>query len=153
LPKDPPTPPRQDGTGGTYNYQLYGRSFWLGMALCDDQSAPNPGGATLAGPNIACKPDSDDNIFYASDPSANDYIGKHPGAAFLEMQFYPPGNVFFGCGVAHWCSALGIASLSVNQNTGQVNNAACQEAAGIMSANFAYITKNGVPVGPPSSLL
>ena len=56
LPKDPPTPPRQDGTGGTYNYQLYGAgpSLWLGMALCDDQSAPNPGGSTLAGPNTAC---------------------------------------------------------------------------------------------------
>jgi hypothetical protein len=155
LPKDPPTPPRQDGTGGTYNYQLYGAgpSLWLGMALCDDQSAPNPGGSTLAGPNTACKPDSDDNIFDASDPSANDYIGKHPGAAFLELQFYSPGNVLAGCDLAHWCSALIIASLSVNQNTGQVNNAACGEVAGIEYLNFAYITKNGVPLGPPSPLL
>jgi hypothetical protein len=152
LPKDPPTPPRQDGTGGTYNFQLHG-AFWVGIAMCDDQSGPNPGGSTLAGPNIPCKPDSDDNIFDSSDPSAKDYIGKHPGAAFTEMQFYPPGSPTTGCDLTHWCSALTIDSLSVNQNTGQANNAACQEAAGLEYVNFAFITKNGVPVGPPSPLL
>jgi hypothetical protein len=156
LPKDPPTPPRQDGTGGTYNFQLHA-AFWLGMAMCDDQSAPNPGGSMLAGPNIACKPDSDDNIFDSLDPSAKDYIGKHPGTAYMEMQFYPPGSVagfINGCGdLVHWCSALTIDSVSLNQNTGQANNAACQKVAGIEYLNFALITKNGVPVGPPSPLL
>jgi hypothetical protein len=151
LPKDPPTPPRQDGTGGTYNFQLHG-AFWLGMAMCDDQSAPNPGGSQLAGPNIPCIPDSDTNIFDGTDPSANDYIGKHPGAAFTEMQFYPPGSTN-GCDLTHWCSALTIDSASVNQNTGQANNAACQEAAGLEYVNFAFITKNGLPLGPPSPLL
>ena len=27
---------------------------WFGMVLCDDQSAPNPTGSTLAGPNVPC---------------------------------------------------------------------------------------------------
>jgi hypothetical protein len=42
LPKDPPKLPKQDGTGGTFNFQLH-PAFWFGMAMCDDQSAPNPG--------------------------------------------------------------------------------------------------------------
>ncbi len=40
LPQDPPTLPTQDGTGGTFNFQLH-PAFWFGMAMCDDQSAPN----------------------------------------------------------------------------------------------------------------
>ena len=89
LPKDPQTLPKQDGTGGTFNFQLH-PAFWVGMALCDDQSAPNPGGSSV-GPNILCTPKSDSNIFDGSNPSKADYIGKHPGTAFMEMQFYPPG--------------------------------------------------------------
>src|SRR6202008_498546 len=44
LPTDPPMQPKQDGTGGTWNFQLH-PAFWLGVAMCDDQSAPNPGGS------------------------------------------------------------------------------------------------------------
>ena len=86
LPKDQPTLPKQDGTGGTFNFQLH-PAFWFGMAMCDDQSAPNPGGS-LVGANIPCTPDSDRNIFDGSDPTKTDYIGRHPGTAFMEMQFY-----------------------------------------------------------------
>ncbi len=148
LPKDPPTLPKQDGTGGTFNFQLH-PAFWVGMAMCDDQSAPNPGGS-LVGPNIPCTPDSDSNIFDGSDPTMPDYIGKHPGAAFMEMQFYPPGWVN-GVDATRWASALNIDSLSQNSNTGQGNNAACGGA--IEYVNFAFITKSGVPPGPPSPLL
>jgi hypothetical protein len=84
LPKDPPVLPKQDGTGGTFNFQLH-PAFWFGMAMCDTQSAPNPG--------QSCTPDSDANIFDGPDPTKPDYIGKHPGTAFMEMQFYPPGWV------------------------------------------------------------
>ena len=38
LPKDPPITPRQDGTGGTFNFQLH-PAFWFGMARC---VIPNP---------------------------------------------------------------------------------------------------------------
>jgi hypothetical protein len=44
LPKEPPLKPQQNGQGGTWNFQLR-PTFWLGMAMCDDQSAPNPGGS------------------------------------------------------------------------------------------------------------
>ncbi len=83
LPKDPPRLPKQDGTGGTFNFQLH-PAFWFGMAMCDDQSAPNPG--------APCTPNSDSNIFDNQNPGAPDYIGKHPGTALMEMQFYPPAG-------------------------------------------------------------
>ena len=146
LPKDPPTLPKQDGTGGTFNFQLH-PAFWVGMAVCDDQSAPNPGGSSV-GLNILCTPSSDVNIFDGTDSTKSDYIGLHPGTAFMEMQFYPPGW-FIGCQTA-WCSALTIDSLSENQNTGAGNNAACGGA--IEYVNRAFITKSGIPTGPPSPL-
>lgn len=156
LPTDPPTLPTQDGSGGTFNFQLH-PAFWFGMAMCDDQSAPNPGGSSV-GANIPCTPDSDINIFDNSDLTQADYIGKHPGTAFMEMQFYPPGWVpyelsFASCDATHWCAALNIDSLSENQNTGEFNNPACEAAVGDEYVNFAFITKNGVAHAPASPLL
>lgn len=154
LPKDPPTLPTQDGKGGTFNFQLH-PAFWVSMAVCDDQSAPNPGGSSVS-PNIRCRPDSDRNIFDGANPGKPDYIGKHPGTGFVEMQFYPPGWVG-NCGAVgdrhRWCSALNIDSLSINYNTGATNNTACLNAAGEEYVNFAFITKSGAPTGPPSPLL
>jgi hypothetical protein len=154
LPKDPPTLPTQDGKGGTFNFQLH-PAFWVSMAVCDDQSAPNPGGSSVS-PNIRCRPDSDRNIFDGANSRKPDYIGKHPGTGFVEMQFYPPGWVG-SCGAIgdrhRWCSALNIDSLSINYNTGATNNTACLNAAGEEYVNFAFITKSGKPTGPPSPLL
>src|SRR5580765_2666321 len=44
LPTQPVTKPVQDGTGSTWDFQLH-PAFWFGMAMCDDQSGPNPGGS------------------------------------------------------------------------------------------------------------
>ncbi len=155
LPKDPPTLPTQDGTGGTFNFQLH-PAFWFGMAMCDDQSAPNPGGSWL-GPDIPCAPDSDANIYEDAGTTSAHYIGKHPGTAFMEMQFYPPGWVPWPAGLScdplKWCAALNIDSLSINYNSGKVNNNACLNAAGIEPVNFAFITKNGIAHAPASPLL
>src|SRR5215831_666603 len=85
LPTDPPARPVQDGTGGTFNFQQR-PAFWFGMAMCDDQSAPNPGGSTV-GANVPCTGDSDANIFNSPDLTSPSYIGRHPGTAFMEMQF------------------------------------------------------------------
>ena len=145
LPKDPPTLPKQNGKGGVFNFMLR-PAFWFGMAMCDDQSAPNPGGS-LVGPNILCTPDSNSNIFDSTDPGRPDYIGKHPGTAFMEMQFYPPGW-FISPDPAHWTAALNIDSLSENMNTGQGNNAACGGA--IEYVNFAFIQRDGKPFPPGS---
>lgn len=125
LPKDPPNLPKQDGTGGTFNFQLH-PAFWIGMALCDSQSAPNPG--------QPCTPNSDSNIFDSADKTAPDYIGKHPGTAFMQIQFYPPGWVPWppgnSCDPTKWCAALNIFSFSVNLDTRQFLNPTCANVTG-----------------------
>ena len=140
LPKDPPLFPKQDGSGGTWNFQLH-PAFWFGMAMCDDQGNPNPGGSPQF-PNIPCAPASDSNIFDSPDPTAPDYIGRHPGTAFMEMQFYPPGWLFalFGEGTAtQWTAALNIDSFQSNDNTGGHNNSACRQITNDEYVNFAFI--------------
>ncbi|HXM55022.1 MAG TPA: hypothetical protein VOB72_06500 [Candidatus Dormibacteraeota bacterium] len=151
LPKDPHTLPDGTDSGGTFNFQLH-PAFFFGMAMCDTQSSPEF--------TNQCTPDTDANIFDDADPASPHYIGRHPGAAFMEMQFYPPGWAQWpagtSCDTTQWCAALNIDSLSQDQNTGVVNNADCLSKAGIEPVNFAFITKNGVahaPAGPLSSTL
>jgi hypothetical protein len=154
LPKDPPLLPKQDGSGGTWNFQLH-PAFWFGMAMCDDQGTPNPGGSP-GRPNIPCTPDSDSNIFDSPDPAAPDYIGNHPGTAFMEMQFYPPGWITSNSGVidadsaTKWTAALNIDSFQSNDNTGQGNNAACVAFTNGEYVNFAFIQTDGIPAVPGS---
>jgi hypothetical protein len=148
IPTDPKKPPKQDGTGPTWNFQLH-PAFWFGMALCDNQSAPEF-------THAPCTPDSDTNIFDGQDPAGPDYIGKHPGTAFLEVQFYPPGwapwPAGVSCDASKWCAAMAIFSLLQDQNAGTLNNADCRSRAGDEPANFAFITKSGVPHAAPSPL-
>jgi len=152
IPKDAPVAPiqlpmnsLQTPVGGTWNFQLR-PTFWFGMAVCDTQSYPNQ--------NTVCPPDSDSNIKVGTDPTKPDYVGNHAGTAFLELQFYPPGYVQqfagFSCAATKWCSAMTIDGLSDDQT--QNNNADCLERAGEEYANFAYLTLNGVPQGPPDPL-
>jgi len=49
LPTDPRRFPRQDSSGGTFNFQLH-PAFWFGMAICDNQSARTRGEARSARP-------------------------------------------------------------------------------------------------------
>jgi hypothetical protein len=153
LPKDPPTPPNGADSGGTFNFQLH-PAFWFGMAMCDTESSPNF--------TKVCTPDSDGNIFTSTDPASPTYIGKHPGTAFMEMQFYPPGwqqwpNGLFNpagtsCDAVRWCAALNIDSLNRDENTLVTNNAAClnNPFIGIEPINFAFITKDGRSQAPAS---
>jgi len=133
IPKDPPVKPKQDGTGGTWNFQLH-PAFWFGMAMCDSQSDPNF--------TNVCNPNTDANIFDNADPNAPDFIGKHPGVAFMEFQFYPPGWAN-DCFATTWCSAMTIDSLSDNAATGQLNNSDCLNTVGEEYVNFAFLTFNG----------
>lgn len=133
LPQDPaPTAPLT--AGKSFNFELH-PAFFFGMAMCDTQSFPEQ--------VSTCAPDSDSNIV---DPNVS---AAHPGAAFMEMQFYPPGWVAwpFGnsCSPTEWCAALNIDSLSQNPVTGQTLNTTCQNITGLEYVNFAFITKNGKP--------
>ena len=145
LPTDPVAPPMQNGSGSTWDFQLR-PAFWFGMAMCDDQDAPNPG--------VPCPADSDKNIFKSTNPHSADYIGLTPGTAFMEMQFYPPGWGPVSCTDASgnqdgkWCAALNIDSVQSNSNTGAANNAACNALLGPEPVNYAVITKSGKPVAP-----
>ena len=141
LPKEPATMPNQAGTGSTWNFQLH-PAFWFGMAICDNESAPEY-------THEQCTPDSDTNIKDGGNPSNTDYIGYHAGTAFLEMQFYPPGWVSWepgvSCTATQWCAALNIDSLDQDLNNGVNNNNDCRSTAGDEPVAFAFITKNGKP--------
>jgi len=150
LPTDPsPTNPTQ--AGKSYEFQLNG-AFWFGMALCDTQSYPNQ--------VSTCTPDSDSNIV---DPAVSP---NHPGTAFMEMQFYPPGWVPWptwavaigasACDPTKWCAAMAIFGLSEDPVNGTFQNSTCASRVGIEYVNFAFITKNGrsqAPANPIDSTL
>jgi hypothetical protein len=147
LPRDSVVPPKQDGTGGTWNFQLR-PAFWFSMALCDPQSGPEY-------THAPCVPNSDTNIFNSADPNAPDWIGHHPGAALLELQFYPPGWVPLpdgtSCTATQWCAAMNIDSYNFSDLTNIDNNKDCLTKVSDEPVNLAMITKSGVahsPAGP-----
>jgi len=138
LPKDPP---RSVKPGRSWSFQLT-PAFWFGMAMCDTQSYPEQ--------VSTCTPDSDTNITSS--------LAKHPGTAFMELQFYPPGWVkqfnSQSCSARDWCAALNIDSLSEDPLAGQIINPACrsQILGGTEYVNFAFLTHSGTPIGPPNPL-
>src|SRR5713226_2758836 len=115
LPVERPLP-------ATQSFENY-ITFWFSLPLCDPGSFPRG----------ACIPDSDTN-----DPN-------RAGSAFLEMQFYPPGNAPFitqiSCDLPHWCASLHINRLHVTDQ-GRLNPH-CPE-----TTNFAFIQRDGIPTGP-----
>jgi len=133
LPTDP-TPTTPTERGKSFNFELH-PAFWFGMAMCDTQSYPE----LLS----TCTPDSDKNIV---DPAVSP---RHPGTAFMEMQFYPPGWAPWpagnSCAATQWCAAFNIDSLSENPVTGQLLNPTCAAKTGVEYVNFAFITKSGHP--------
>ena len=146
LPKDPAAMPTQGASTPTWGFQEH-PAFWVGMAMCDSMSFPQYNTTT-------CNPDTDANIYDDANASSPGFIGHHPGTAFMEMQFYPPGWVSEpagnGCGATTWCAALNIDSLSENGATGAFGCGA--GIGGVEYINYAYITKNGVPTASPSPL-
>ena len=75
LPRDPLSTPTVAFGGSTSMFELT-PAIWFGMTLCDNESYPE-------GTKI-CTPDSDSNIQVPPRPD-------HAGAAFMELQLYPPG--------------------------------------------------------------
>jgi hypothetical protein len=108
---------------------------WFSMALCDPNSFPQ----------TSCTPESDSNAPTCLGPDCVTNLGG--GSAFMEMQFYPPGNPPFvdsqSCDATHWCAALTIDSLECTGGF-QSCNTDCEEPS-----NFAFIQRDGVPTGPP----
>ena len=146
LPKDPntsnPTKP-----GKSFNFQLHG-AFWFGMALCDTQSYPEQ--------VSTCTPDSDTNIV---DPAVSP---NHPGTAFTELQFYPPGWVKWpafavaagagSCDPTKWCAAMNVFSLLEDPVNGTTQNPTCATKVGLETFEFAFVTRNGIAQAPANPL-
>jgi hypothetical protein len=137
LPVEPRQLPtvRKPGHDVTHTFELT-VAPWFSISVCDPNSTPF----------LACTPESDANAPSGSSPGA--------GAAFVELQLYPPGFAPFAdnisCDNTHWCSALTIDSLECQGsgfNIGACNNN-CPEPI-----NFGFIQDNGVPTGPPSPQL
>ncbi len=143
LPTDPPLAPKQNGSGGTFNFQLT-PAFWFSMVLCDTQSSPNF--------TNLCPRDNDANIFDSPDPNSAHFIGHHPGAAFLELQFYPPGGLNSCSNPKLWCAALVIFSFNVQDLTQKINNADCVNKVGLEPFNVALLTFNGISATPADPL-
>jgi len=146
LPRDPSAShPTQ--AGKAYNFELNG-ALWFGMALCDTQSYPEQ--------VSTCAPDSDSNIV---DPTVSP---NHPGTAFMELQFYPPGwvpwptwAVAIGadtCSPTQWCAAMNVFSVLEDPVNGTVQNDSCAERVGIETFQFAFVTKNGKAQAPANPL-
>jgi hypothetical protein len=76
----------------------------------------------------------------------------------MELQFYPPGWIpqFAGssCDATRWCAALNIDSLSEDPINGTTLNSTCQSQllGGIEYINFAFLTLDGKPLGPPNPI-
>jgi hypothetical protein len=150
LPRDPKQQPTASGASGTtWNFQLH-PTFWFGLTMCDSESAPEF--------TKTCAPDSNANDLVGTNPAAPNYIGKHPGNAYLELQFYGPGYVpqfeGFGCAATVYCAAMTIDSRTLDQNTGTENTSACDNyiLGGPEPINWAYVTKSGVSQAPANPL-
>jgi hypothetical protein len=150
LPSDPKKQPNASGAGGTtWNFELR-PTFWFGLTLCDSESSPEF--------TKTCTPDSDANDLVGTNPQAPDYIGKHPGNAYMELQFYGPGYVEqfegFGCTATQYCAAMTIDSRTQDQNTGIENNPDCNNyiLGGPEPINWAYVTRSGVSQAPANPL-
>jgi hypothetical protein len=136
LPVDPKQAPTVSTSGAKHfvHYFELSPAPWFGLPICDPGSYPqNP-----------CTPDSDSNVGNIFDPS-------DAGSAFMELQFYPPGEAPFAdnisCSATKWCSAITIDSLESLFNFAGLNPN-CEEPV-----NFAFLQRNGVPTGPPSPQL
>src|SRR5689334_883117 len=133
LPVEPRALPtvRHPGRDVTHTFELT-VAPWTSTTVCDPQSTPM----------LPCTPESDANAPNGTYPGA--------GAAFVELQFYPPGFAPFAdsisCDNTHWCSALTIDSLECKADG--TCNPNCIEPV-----NFGFIQTNGVPAGPPSPQL
>ena len=140
LPSDPKVQPNQNGTGATWNFQLH-PAFWLGMALCDNQSGARVHACSvharqrrehLRRNEPGRRPTTSASI---RAPRSSRSSSTRPG-----WVPWPPG---VSCDATKWCAAMAIFSFNQDQNTGVLNNADCLDSVGVEPANFAFITTSG----------
>ncbi len=138
LPTDPSALPTATSPGSDVSHQFeLSAAPWFSMDMCDPNSFPQV---------RPCTPMSDANAptCFGATGCTDRNVGSN--AAFMEMQFYPPGFAPLADGIScdntHWCGALNIDSLECTVNFVTCNTA-CEEPV-----NFAFIQRNGIPSGP-----
>src|SRR5262249_23232845 len=100
----------------------------------------------------------DANNLTSINPGSPAYIGKHPGTAYLELQFYEPGYVEqfegFGCTARQYCAAMTIDSRTLDMNNGVDNTSAGNKyiLGEPEPINWAHITRSGVSQAPANPL-
>jgi hypothetical protein len=148
LPNQPPGLPSQAGAGSpSWDFELH-PAFWFGMTMCDSTSYPNY--------TQTCNPDTDSNIYEGTNPSAPNFISHHPGAAYMEFQFYPPGWVpwinAISCDPTKWCAAMVVWSFIEQANPFQFSNPACAGITGAEPGNLQFLSlgTSGVNVNGPA---
>ncbi len=144
LPRDPSA---SNPSAKSYSFQLDG-AIWFGMALCDTQSYPEQVNRLPARQR--------QNIV---DPAVSP---NHPGTAFTELQFYPPGWVEWpvfqtavgagSCDPTKWCAAMNVFSLLEDPVNGTLQNDTCAAKVGIETFEFAFVTRNGHSHAPANPL-
>jgi hypothetical protein len=137
LPIDPRRPPTTAFGGVTHEFELT-PAIWFGLTLCDNESYPEG--------TKTCRPNSDSNVQVPPRPD-------HAGAAFMELQLYPPGFApAISCDQTHYCAALTIDSLQAEYGAlhgpGSPPNAKANDNCA-EPVNFAFLTHSGTPGGPP----
>ena len=151
LPNDPTAQPTTSPTGSTTSNQgELTPAFWFGLPLCDSNSWPTAAGTRSdgAGGFHNCTPDSDANA-----PNPGNPGNTGGGSAVMELQFYPPGYgpSFDGisCDPTKYCAAINIDSFEATCSASTCSaNPNCAEPV-----NYAFLTLDGVPTGPPSPQL
>ena len=92
LPKDPPTRPRQDGSGGNCelpaaHHVLVRHAAVRRPGLAEPATAPRLTGHAT----VPCKPDSDANIYASPNPNSPRYFGLGPGPGLHGDAVLPAG--------------------------------------------------------------
>ena len=152
LPKDPPTPPKQDGSGG--NWTASSRIDVLARhAAVRRPGLTEPGRAALDRPcDGALQAGQRLQHVRQPEPEQPSVLRPRPrpglhGDAVLSagLGAWPAG---IGCTAKQWCAALNIDTFQNNANTGTFNNTDCLNTVGPEPVNFAFLTKNGVATAP-----
>ena len=142
--------PNQAGTAGTWNFQLH-PAFWLGMALCDNQSAPEF-------THAPCAPEQRHQHLRRHEPgrrrtTSASTRARRSSRCSSTRPAGRPGRRASAATRRKWCAAMAIFSLQPGSEHGRPEQRRLPATrSAIEPANFAFITKSGVPHAPPAPL-
>ena len=150
LPKEPKQKPQNDGSGGTWNFQLR-PTFWFGL------DAVRHGVGARVHQDVHPDSDTNDLVGTRSDASRTTSATTRATRTWSSSSTdpgYVPQFEGFGCSATQYCAAMTIDSLTLDQATNRPNNEDCDNyiLGGVEPINWAYITRSGVSQAPANPL-